>query len=357
MGGFDPRKVLYASLQAMNDRNGSDIYVTCQAPILLRNSVGDLEQLTDYPLDEKMVSDIINVVTTSEQQSAFGRDKELNTSLALPLGRYRVNMFRQRRQSAMVLRRILTEIPRFDDLGLPTVLGDLICEKRGLIIVVGATGSGKSTSLASMIDFRNRASNGHILTIEDPVEYVHQHKKCIVSQREVGTDTMSFDAALKNSLRQRPDVILIGEIRDASVMRHAMNISETGHLALATLHANNADQAIERISNFFDLEERRQVLLNLSFNLKGILSQRLVRTTDNARTAALEIMLVNERIRELVRDGDTKSLKAEIAAGRDVGMQTFDQHLAELYKEGRITEDVALAEADNRETLRQYLIA
>jgi twitching motility protein PilU len=255
----------------------------------------------------------------------------------------------------MVIRQITTKIPTLEQLKLPVLLGELCCEKRGLIIVVGGTGSGKSTSLAAMIDYRNKKEAGHIITIEDPIEYVHEHQKCLITQREVGVDTKSFDTALKNALRQKPDSILVGEIRDHVVMEHAMNIAETGHLAMATLHANNANQAIERIVNFFDRSVQNQVLLNLSLNLRCILSQRLVRTKTGGRRAALEIMLNQGLIKELIRKGDVKAIKPIMAENTESGMQTFDQAMFKLWQEGEIDEEIALAEADSPGDLRMQM--
>jgi len=323
--------VLLDWLVSLSRREGSDVYLTFGAPPMLRTD-DDMEPLREDPLDDADLARIIGDLTSPDQQGDFSQEQEFNMSVDLEgVGRFRVNMFRQRQHSGVVIRRINAQVPTLADLKLPTLLGDLCCEKRGLVIMVGGTGSGKSTSLAAMIDYRNRARYGHILTIEDPIEYVHEHRRCIVTQREVGSDTRSFDSALKNALRQRPDVILIGEIRDQATMRHALNIAETGHLALATLHANNADQAIERIVNFFALEERR-----------------LVRRKEGGRTVALEIMLNRGEVTRLIRSGDTSGLKREIAANGSLGMQTFDQHLARLWQAGEIEDFVALAEADDR---------
>lgn len=336
-------------LLEMSRQKCSDLYITHGAPPTLRGNSG-LVALDHPPLDDAALSEIVSNLTTSDQQSQFSRESECNLSVDLgKVGRFRVNIFRQRQHSGVVIRRIEADVPTFDSLGLPRVLAELVMERRGIVVMVGGTGSGKSTSLAAMIDHRNSLEDGHILTIEDPIEYVHQHKRCIVTQREVGGDTKSFDAALKNALRQKPDVILVGEIRDAETMRHALTISETGHLALATLHANNADQAIDRIANFFDTTERRSVLLNLAFNLRGIVSQRLVRTIDGGRTAAVEVMLNLDGVPELVRSGETKGLKALMEAGGARGMATFDHALHTLWSEGRIEDAVALAESDDRD--------
>ena len=349
------KTVLVDWILTLSRRKGSDLYLTYGAPPMLRGDDG-IEPLGEELLDDSDLIRVLNDITTADQQAEFAQEQELNTMVELSdFGRFRVNIYRQRQHTALVIRRITTKVPTLDELRLPKMLGELCCEKRGFVLMVGSTGSGKSTSLAAMIDYRNERDYGHILTIEDPVEYVHDHKKCLVSQREVGTDTHSFDRSLKNALRQKPDVILVGEIRDLPVMRHALNISETGHLALATLHANNADQAIERIINFYDMAERRQVLLNLSFNIKAILSQRLVHKKGGGRTVALEILLNQGKVPELIRAGDTKALKAEMAANKAIGMQTFDQHIFELWKAGEIEDYVALAEADNRPVMESWL--
>lgn len=329
--------------------NASDLYLTVGAPPMLRGDTG-MVALSDTVLDEPALQTLVADLTNAEQQGQFARAREFNMALDLgrKLGRFRINMLQQRGNPAIVIRRISAAIPSIEQLGLPAILGELVMEKRGLVVVVGATGSGKSTSLAAMIDWRNRHSQGHILTIEDPIEYAHEHKQSLVTQREVGTDTHSFESALKNALRQHPDCILIGEIRDREVMRHALNIAETGHLALATLHANNADQAIDRIANFFEIDERRQALLNLSFNLRGIVSQRLVRSSNGKRALAMEIMLNQARITGMVRTGDTSAIKAEMIAGEHLGMITFDRWLYRLWQDGIIETQVLLAESDDR---------
>ena len=333
-------------------RKGSDIYISFGSPPLMRGDEG-IRPLADVVLDDAALGQVIADFMTAEQIAEFEREHEFNMALDLgQAGRFRVNLFKQRQHSGLVIRQIVTTIPTLDQLRLPQLLGELCCEKRGLVIVVGGTGSGKSTSLAAMIDYRNRKEAGHIITIEDPIEYVHEHKKCLITQREVGVDTKSFDTALKNALRQKPDVILVGEIRDTQVMEHALNIAETGHLALATLHANNANQALERVLNFFPHETHPQILLNLSLNLRGILSQRLVRTKAGGRTAALEILLNQGLIKDLVRKGEVKEIKAIMAQNQEQGMQTFDQALFTLWHNGEIEEDVALAEADSPGDLR-----
>ena len=333
-------------------RKGSDMYISFGSPPLMRGDDG-MVPLSDLVLDDAAIGQVLADFMTGEQLSEFDREREFNMALDLgEKGRFRINAFKQRQHSGLVIRQIVTTIPTLDQLRLPKLLGELCCEKRGLVVVVGGTGSGKSTSLAAMIDYRNRKDAGHIITVEDPIEYVHEHKKCLVTQREVGVDTKTFESALKNALRQKPDVILVGEIRDEKVMEHAINIAETGHLALATLHANNANQALERMLNFFPHEMHTQILLNLSLNLRGILSQRLVRTKKGGRTAALEIMLNQGLIKDLVRKGEVKEIKGVMAQNTEQGMQTFDQALFTLWSNDEIDEDIALAEADSPGDLR-----
>ncbi|WP_142849651.1 PilT/PilU family type 4a pilus ATPase [Telmatospirillum sp. J64-1] len=334
-------------LAALAEPGGSDLYVTVGAPPTLRGDRG-FEPLTDGPLQKGHITGILDELLTPPQRHAFEETGEFNMATMLDgIGRFRINIFKQRQLPGMVIRKITTEIPSFAQLNLPSLLADLVMEKRGLIIMVGGTGSGKSTTLAAMIGHRNAAAPGHIVTIEDPVEFVHEHRRCIVTQREVGVDTLSFEAALKNALRQKPDVILLGEIRDSLTMEHALNIAETGHLCLATLHANNANQAIDRILGFFPLEAHSQVLLNLSMNLKALLSQRLLPRQDGGRIAALEIMLNQGLIRDLIRKGEVKDIKKIMAENQHLGMVTFDQAILSLWQDGIIDEATALAEADN----------
>jgi twitching motility protein PilU len=277
----------------------------------------------------------------------------MNMAMSLPgVSRFRVNIFQQRGSVGMVIRRIKAEVMSLDELGLPDILKDIVMSKRGLVLMVGATGSGKSTSLAAMIDHRNLTEHGHIITIEDPIEFVHRHKKSIVTQREVGFDTHSFQNALKNTLRQAPDVILIGEIRDTETMEAAITFAETGHLCLGTLHSNNANQAIERIMNFFPLERHAQIYLQLSLNLRSIVSQRLVPSVDGKRTAALEVLIDTPRIKDLIKKGEVDTLKEGMEQGIQEGCQTFDQALFELYKNGKITLEQALVNADSANNLR-----
>ncbi|MBL8642499.1 MAG: PilT/PilU family type 4a pilus ATPase [Rhodospirillaceae bacterium] len=334
-------------LKELAGPGGSDLYVTVDAAPMWRGDKG-FKPLRDKPLKSEEIDRMIASILGEKQQAEFKRTGEFNMAVALDgLGRFRLNLFRQRGLPGLVARIIRVQIPTMHELRLPSLLGDMVMEKRGLIFVVGGTGSGKSTTLAAMIGHRNESAPGHIITIEDPVEFVHEHKKCIVTQREVGVDTDSFNAALKNTLRQHPDLILIGEIRDMETMEHALNISETGHLAMATLHANNANQAIERVVNFFPQEMHTQVLLSLSNNLKGIVSQRLVKKTEGGRCGALEIMLNQGYIKELIAKGEIKELKKMMEENAHLGMQTFDQALQKLVKEGLISEETALAEADN----------
>ena len=287
------------------------------------------------------------------QKEKFAEVPEMNLAISRSgLGRYRVNIFKQRNQTSMVIRRLGTDLPNYKDLGLPPALMDLIMQKRGLILFVGGTGSGKSTSLAALIDYRNENSHGHIITIEDPVEFTHRHKGCIVNQREVGTDTLTFDDALANTLRQAPDVILIGEIRHQETMEHALAFSETGHLCLSTLHANNANQAMDRIINFFPEERHKQLLQDLSLNMRAIVSQRLIPTVDGKRAAAIEILVGTPRAADLIAKGAVSELKELMEKSTEQGMQTFDQSLYRLYKEGRISLDEALKNADSKNNLR-----
>lgn len=299
------------------------------------------------------VEEIANNIMDEEQQEEFKHELEMNLAISVTgAGRYRVNIFKQRNEVAIVARNINTEIPNFEDLDLPPVLKEVILNKTGLVLFVGGTGSGKSTSLAALIDHRNSSAGGHIITIEDPVEYIHKHKKCIVNQREVGSDTRSFKAALKNTLRQAPDVILIGEIRDRETMEHALEFAETGHLAISTLHANNANQALDRIVNLFPEERRPQLLMALAGNLRAFVSQRLVPTIDGKRCAAVEILLGTKSISEMILKGDFHSIKENMEKSENLGMQTFDGALYKLYQAGKISEEEALKNADSANNLR-----
>lgn len=334
-------------------RNASDLYLIAGSRPSMRTE-GGFSTVGDVLLSADDVNQAMRTLLPASVVDAYEATQECNTAINWRNGkaRLRLNLFRQRQMPAMVLRRIITRIPTLEELTLPAAYAGLIMEKRGLILITGPAGSGKSTSMAAMIGHRNRNGSGHIVTIEDPVEFLHEHQRCIVSQRDVGVDTESFGVALKNALRQSPDVILIGEIRDADTMENAITFAETGHLVLATLHANNANQAIERVINFFPEEKHRQVLLNLSLNLRGILSQRLVPTIDGRRALAVEIMLNQGLIRSLIEEGKIRELKECIEKARDQGMQSFDQALYELYLKKQITQEIALAESDNPASLR-----
>ncbi|MEH6446368.1 MAG: PilT/PilU family type 4a pilus ATPase, partial [Oceanospirillaceae bacterium] len=291
-----------------------------------------------------------------KQWEVFEQELEMNIAISIAqVGRFRVNIFKQRNQFAIVARNIKGNIPALSDLGLPESLKEVVMNKRGLILFVGATGSGKSTSLAALIDHRNANSGGHIITIEDPIEFIHKHKKSIVNQREVGVDTRSFHSALINTLRQAPDVILIGEIRDRETMEHCLAFSETGHLAISTLHANNANQALDRIINFFPEDRQQQVLTDLALNIRAIVSQRLVKTLDGKRTAAIEILINTSTIRDLIAKGDIEGVKEIMGKSASLGMKTFDSSLYELVKAGRISSDEALRNADSVNNLRLRL--
>jgi twitching motility protein PilU len=302
------------------------------------------------PADTEQLS---NSIMSDRQQKEFQEENEQNLALYYPsLGRFRVNVFRQRGCTGLVIRQIKTNILSCDDLQLPQILKDISMTKRGLVLVVGATGSGKSTTLAAMIDHRNTLTAGHIVTVEDPIEFVHTHKKSIVTQREIGMDTLDYQTALKNALRQAPDVILVGEIRDTETMEAAITFAETGHLCIATLHSNNANQAMERIMNFFPPERHQQIYLQLSLNLRAIVSQRLVKTVDGGRVAAIEVLLDSPRVKDLIHKAQIAELKEAMEKSTNFGMQTFDQALYELYKGGRISLEEALKNADSQNNLR-----
>lgn len=338
--------VVLEYFKAMNEREASDLYLTVGFPPTLRRE-GELEHVKQEALSVDEINDIIASVLTNRQRREFETQMELNTSLDVgQYGRFRVNVLRQRQHPALVLRRIISKIPSFEQLRLPKLLEKIAMEKRGLILVTGMTGSGKSTTLASMIDYRNQREQGHIITIEDPIEYFHEHAKSVVTQREVGVDTESYAVALKNSLRQRPDVILVGEIRDREVMDQALTAAETGHLCLATLHTTNAYQSIERVVNLFPEDYQNQVRLNLSMNLKGIISQRLVPCIKGGMTVVIEVMLNQGLVRELIHKGDIGKIKDVMEQNNQMGMCTFDQSLERAYREGLITEDTALTHAD-----------
>ncbi len=339
-------------LKLLAAKDGSDLYLSTGAPPCAKFQ-GALKPLSQTAYKPGELEAIALQIMDAEQRRAFEEDLEMNLAISIPsVGRFRINIFKQRNEVSIVARNINTDIPNFDQLKLPPVLKELVMEKRGLVLFVGGTGSGKSTSLAALIDHRNSTSSGHIITIEDPVEYVHRHKKSIINQREVGVDTRSFRNALKNTLRQAPDVILIGEIRDRETMEHALEFAETGHLAISTLHANNANQALERIINLFPDEKRPQLLMGLSQNLRGFVSQRLVPTVDGKRCAAVEILLGTKTIQELVLKNRLTEIKEIMEKSENLGMQTFDTALFKLYSEGRITLDEAIANADSPNNLR-----
>ena len=340
------------ALKALSEREGSDLYYSTGAPPSAK-IFGKLEPLSDEIMKPGEIDVLAQDIMDDAQKEKFAEVPEMNLAISRSgLGRYRVNIFKQRNQTSMVIRRLGTDLPNYKDLGLPPVLMDLIMQKRGLILFVGGTGSGKSTSLAALIDYRNENSHGHIITIEDPVEFTHRHKGCIVNQREVGTDTLTFDDALANTLRQAPDVILIGEIRHQETMEHALAFADTGHLCLSTLHANNANQAMDRIINFFPEERHNQLLQDLSLNMRAIVSQRLIPTVDGKRAAAIEILVGTPRAADLIAKGAVSELKELMEKSTEQGMQTFDQSLYKLYKEGRISLEEALKNADSKNNLR-----
>lgn len=333
-------------------RDGSDIYLSTNAPPCAKFQ-GVLRALDKEPLPPGRVKEIAYSVMDAGQTAEFEKTLEMNLAISEPgIGRFRVNIFKQRSEVSMVIRNIKTDIPSVNDLGLPLVLTEVIMAKRGLILFVGGTGSGKSTSLAALIDHRNTNTGGHIITIEDPIEFVHRHKRSIVNQREVGVDTLSYADALKNTLRQAPDVILIGEIRDRETMEHALAFAETGHLAISTLHANSANQALDRIINFFPEERRPQLLTDLSSNLRAFVSQRLIPTVDGKRVAAIEILLHSPMVETLIKRGEVSGLKEVMEKAVGVGMQTFDQALFNLCQAGKISAEEAIKNADSANNLR-----
>ncbi|WP_205895817.1 PilT/PilU family type 4a pilus ATPase [Pseudomonas leptonychotis] len=346
---------LNAMLKILSSQDGSDLYLSTGAPPCAKFN-GVLKALSAEPLKAGEVADIADAVMDVAQREEFERELEMNLAISIAgVGRFRINIFKQRNEVSIVARNIKLDIPKFEDLKLPQVLLKTVMEKRGLVLFVGGTGSGKSTSLAALIDYRNRNSGGHIITIEDPVEYVHKHKKSIINQREVGVDTRSFHAALKNTLRQAPDVILIGEIRDRETMEHALAFADTGHLAISTLHANNANQALDRIINFFPEDRRPQLLNDLGNNLKAFVSQRLVKTIDGKRRAAVEVLLGTPTIRDLIKRNEFSEIKEIMEKSKNLGMQTFDQALIDLVNDGSIDEDEAVKNADSANNVRLKL--
>jgi twitching motility protein PilU len=335
----------------MTEKNASDMFLTTGAPVFIKVE-GRLYPLGNTGLPAGMVKKIAYSLMDEGQVPVFERDLEFNMAIAVKdAGRFRVNCFKQRGEVGMVIRAIKSEIPTIDQLKLPEVLKDIVMEPRGLVLVVGSTGSGKSTALAAMIDHRNSNSTGHILTIEDPIEFLHRHKKSIVNQREVGLDTHAFHNALKNAMREAPDVILIGEILDAVTMESAIAFAETGHLCLATLHSNNADQTLERILNFFPESAHKNILMNLSLNLKAVISLRLVIGKDGKRLPASEVLINTPMIRDLIRRGEVHEVKEAMDKSLEEGMHTFDQSLFRMYKDGKIELEEALRKADSRDGL------
>jgi len=339
-------------LKTLSTKGGSDLYLTTGAPPCAKFE-GKLKPIASDILKPGEVKEIAYEVMDPTQRAEFEEELEMNLATSISgYGRFRINIFRQRNEVGLVARNIVAEIPHWEDLRLPKILTELVMKKRGLLLFVGATGSGKSTSMAALIDHRNSNSSGHIITIEDPVEYVHVHKKSLVNQREVGVDTRNWHNALKNALRQAPDVILVGEIRDRETMEHALAFSETGHLCISTLHANNANQALDRIINFFPDDRRDQLLMDLSTNIQAFVSQRLIPTTDGKRCAAIEIMLGTPMIAELILKGEFESIKEIMEKSQNIGMKTFDNALFDLYQEGMITEEEALRNSDSPNNVR-----
>jgi twitching motility protein PilU len=346
-------KFMFDLLRLMTSKGGSDLFITAGFPPAIKID-GKVTPVSSQALTPSHTADLARSIMNDKQTAGFELSKEANFAISPgDLGRFRVSAFVQMSCVGMVLRVITTTIPKLAELDLPPILADIIMEKRGLVIMVGATGSGKSTTMAAMVGYRNENSYGHIITIEDPVEYVHPHKNCVITQREVGVDTDSFETALKNSLRQAPDVIQIGEIRDRETMEHAIAFAETGHLCLATLHANSSNQAIDRIINFFPEERRAQLLMDLSLNLKGMVSQRLIpRKQSKGRVVAIEIMLNSPLISDLIFKGQVHEIKEIMKKSRELGMQTFDQALFDLHEADKISYEDALRNADSVNDLR-----
>jgi len=338
-------------LKLMMAKGASDMFFTTGAPPQLKVE-GEMYSLGDSKLPTSMTKSIAYGLMDKSQQQQFERELEMNFAVAVEgSGRFRINVFKQKGEVGLVIRSIKSTIPSIEELKLPPVLKEIIMNKRGLVLVVGSTGSGKSTTLASMIDYRNSSSSGHILTIEDPIEFIHNHKKSIVNQREVGMDTYAFSSALKNAMREAPDVILIGEILDAATMEAAIAFAETGHLCLATLHSNSADQAVERILNFFPESAHKNVLMNVALNLKAVIAQRLVIGVDGQRLPAAEVMINTPLIRDLLRKGLVHEIKENMEKSLNAGMQTFDDALFNLVKSGKVTEEAALASSDSPDGL------
>ncbi len=346
-------KFIHELLRAMVAKKASDLFITAGFPPAFKLD-GKMTPVSNQSLTPQHTQELARALMNDKQAQEFEASRECNFAINPPgIGRFRVNAFVQQARIGIVLRTITTTIPKMDDLGLPPVLKDVVMSKRGLVIMVGGTGSGKSTTLAAMIGYRNENSFGHIITIEDPIEYVHEHKNCVITQREVGVDTESWEAALKNTLRQAPDVILIGEIRERETMEHAIAFAETGHLCMGTLHANSANQALDRIINFFPEERRSQLLMDLSLNLKSLVSQRLIPLKDTkGRAAAIEILLNSPLISDLIFKGEVHEIKEIMKKSRELGMQTFDQALFDLYEAGKIGYEDAMRNADSMNELR-----
>ncbi|MEO7339103.1 MAG: PilT/PilU family type 4a pilus ATPase [Caldimonas sp.] len=350
------RAYMHKLLAAMSQAGGSDLFIAADFPPSMK-SHGSMTPLTSHKLTAEAARRLAESMMNERQREEFAKEMECNFAISIPgVSRFRINVFVQQQCVGMVIRTIASEIPNFEKLNLPEVLKEVVMNKRGLVLVVGATGSGKSTTLAAMLDHRNRTSAGHIITVEDPVEYVHTSQKSLITHREVGVDTHSWRHALKNTLRQAPDVILIGEIRDAETMEHAIAFAETGHLCLGTLHANSSSQTIERIINFFPEERRTQLLMDLSANLRSIVSQRLVRREDgDGRSAAIEILLNTPIIAERIFQGEFHEIKAIMSRSRELGMRTFDWALFELYDAGTISFEEAIRNADSANELRLHI--
>ncbi|MDT8363451.1 MAG: PilT/PilU family type 4a pilus ATPase [Nitrosomonas sp.] len=345
-------KFMHDLLRMMLTKKASDLFITAGYPPAMKID-GKMTPVTQQVLSSAHTAALARVIMNDRQAAEFETSKECNFAINPEgIGRFRVNAFVQQQRTGIVLRTITTEIPNFDNLGLPPVLKDVVMSKRGLVIFVGGTGSGKSTSMAALIGYRNQNSHGHIITIEDPVEFVHQHINCVITQREVGVDTESWEAALKNTLRQAPDVILIGEIRDRETMEHAISFAETGHLCMGTLHANSANQALDRIINFFPEERRAQLLMDLSLNLRAMVAQRLIPKKTGGRVAAIEIMLNSPLISDLIFKGNVHEIKEIMKKSSEQGMQTFDMALFEHYENGLISYEDAMRNADSMNELR-----
>jgi twitching motility protein PilU len=345
-------KLLQDLLRRLVERKGSDLFLTAGFPPAVKID-GEIRPQTERALTAEQAATLVRAIMNDRQSKEFDATKECNFAIAPPgIGRFRVSAFMQQGQVGCVIRMINATIPTFEELDLPAILREVVMSKRGLVLLVGGTGSGKSTTLAAMVGYRNQNSRGHIITIEDPVEYIHPHKGCVVTHREVGVDTENWHAALKNTLRQAPDVILIGEIRDRETMEYGIQFAETGHLVLATLHANSANQALDRIINFFPEEKREQLLMDLSLNIRGMISQRLVPREGGGRIAATEILLHSPLVQDLIFKGEVHKIKEVMARSTRQGMKTFDQNLFELYETGFISYDEAIRNADSKNELR-----